>query len=40
MAYKITSYSKNKAKKLGLTIKKSKLKGKKIAVFKKAKNKN
>tara|TARA_R110000737_G_scaffold349182_1_gene384768 strand:- start:555 stop:833 length:279 start_codon:yes stop_codon:yes gene_type:complete len=37
MAYKITSYSKNKAKKLGLTIKKSKLKGKKIAVFKKGK---
>ena len=37
MAYKITSYSKNKAKKLGLTIKPSKRKGKKIAVFKKGK---
>tara|TARA_R110000764_G_scaffold1163_2_gene4525 strand:+ start:642 stop:932 length:291 start_codon:yes stop_codon:yes gene_type:complete len=35
MVYKITSYSKNKAKNLGVSIKKSKVKGKKIAVFRK-----
>lgn len=34
MAYKITAYSKKKAKTLGVTIKKSKVKNKKIAVFK------
>lgn len=34
MVYKITSYSKKKAKTLGVTIKKSKVKNKKIAVFK------
>ena len=39
MAYKITTYSKNKAKKLGVKIKPSKIKGKKIAVFKKIKGK-
>ena len=37
MAYTITAYSRKKAKKLGLTIKKSKVKGKKIAVLKKGK---
>ena len=37
MVYLITSYSKKKAKNLGVTIKKSKIKGKKIAVFKKGK---
>ena len=37
MVYKITSYSRKKAKQLGVTIKRSKLKGKKIAVFKKGK---
>jgi hypothetical protein len=34
MGYTITSYSRKKAKSLGVTIKKSKLKNKKIAVFK------
>lgn len=37
MAYTITSYSRKQAKKIGVTIKKSKVKGKKIAVFKKGK---
>tara|TARA_R110000850_G_scaffold153465_1_gene276934 strand:+ start:1918 stop:2196 length:279 start_codon:yes stop_codon:yes gene_type:complete len=34
MAYKITSTQRSRAKKIGVTIKASKLKGKKIAVFK------
>ncbi len=34
MSYRIKQYSKNQAKKLGVTIKPSKLKGKKIDVFK------
>ena len=34
MAYTITSYSRKQAKKIGVTIKKSRVKGKKIAVFK------
>ena len=34
MSYKITTYSKRQAKKLGVTIKPSKVKGKKIDVFK------
>mgnify|MGYP003645194573 FL=1 len=34
MAYKISNYSKRKAKKLGVVIKPSKVKHKKIAVFK------
>jgi len=34
MAYTITKYSRKKAKQLGVTIKKSKIKGKKISVFK------
>ena len=34
MSYKITNYTKSKAKKLGLTVKLSKTKGKKIDVFK------
>tara|TARA_R110000822_G_scaffold12486_3_gene45151 strand:- start:269 stop:547 length:279 start_codon:yes stop_codon:yes gene_type:complete len=37
MVYTITSYSRKQAKKIGVTIKKSKVKGKKIAVFKKGK---
>jgi len=37
MVYTITSYSRKQAKKIGVTIKKSKLKGKKIAIFKKGK---
>ena len=37
MAYTITKYSRKKAKQLGVTIKKSKIKGKKISVFKKGK---
>lgn len=35
MPYKITSYTKAKAKKLGVTVKTSKTKGKKLDVFKK-----
>lgn len=35
MSYKIKQYTKNQAKKLGLTVKPSKTKGKKIDVFKK-----
>ena len=34
MVYKITSTQRSRAKKIGVTIKASKLKGKKIAVFK------
>jgi len=34
MAYKITAYTKNQAKKLGVTVKPSQTKGKKIDVFK------
>ena len=34
MPYKITSYTKSKARKLGVTVKPSKVKGKKIDVFK------
>lgn len=34
MAYKITKYTKQQAKKLGLVVKPSKVKGKKIDVFK------
>jgi len=34
MSYKITTYTKNQAKKLGVIVKPSKLKGKKIDVFK------
>ena len=34
MSYRIKQYSKNQAKKLGVTIKPSKLKGEKIDVFK------
>lgn len=37
MAYSITSYTKNQAKKLGVTVKPSKVKGKKIDVFKNGK---
>ena len=37
MVYTITSYSRKQAKKIGVTIKKSKVKGKKIAIFKKGK---
>ena len=37
MAYTITKYSRKKAKQLGVTIKKSKIKGKKISVFKNGK---
>jgi hypothetical protein len=33
MAYKITNYTKEQAKKYGLTVKPSKVKGKKIAVY-------
>ena len=35
MAYKITSYTKSKARKIGVEVKPSKIKGKKIDVFKK-----
>lgn len=35
MAYKIKTYTKNQAKKIGVTVKPSKTKGKKIDVFKK-----
>ena len=35
MPYKITQYTKNQAKKHGLTVKPSRVKGKKIDVFKK-----
>lgn len=34
MAYKITSYTKSKARKIGVEVKPSKIKGKKIDVFK------
>jgi hypothetical protein len=37
MSYKITQYTKNQAKKHGLTVKPSKVRGKKIDVFKKGK---
>jgi hypothetical protein len=37
MAYTITTYTKRKAKERGLTVKKSKVKGKKIDVFKNGK---
>ena len=37
MAYTITTYTKRKAKEHGLTVKKSKVKGKKIDVFKNGK---
>ena len=37
MAYKITSYTKTQAKKYGLTVKPSKVKGKKIDVYKNGK---
>jgi hypothetical protein len=37
MAYTITTYTKKQAKKHGLTVKKSKVKGKKIDVFKNGK---
>jgi len=37
MAYKITQYTKNQAKKLGLEVKPSTVKGKKIDVFKNGK---
>jgi len=40
MSYTITAYSKRKAKKLGVIIKKSTNKKKKIDVFKEVKNKN
>ena len=35
MAYKIKTYTKNQAKKIGVTVKPSNTKGKKIDVFKK-----
>ena len=35
MAYKITQYTKDQAKRYGLEVKPSQVKGKKIAVFKK-----
>ena len=35
MAYNIKTYTKNQAKKIGVTVKPSKVKGKKIDVFKK-----
>ena len=35
MAYKITAYTKSQAKKLGVEVKPSLVKGKKVAVFKK-----
>lgn len=37
MSYSITAYSRRQAKKIGVSIKRSKVKGKKIAVFKKGK---
>lgn len=37
MAYSITSYTKKQAKKIGVEVKPSKVKGKKIDVFKKGK---
>lgn len=39
MSYRISNYSKKQAKKLGVTIRPSKMKGKKIDVFKKVKDK-
>ena len=39
MSYTITNYSRNQAKKLGVIIRPSKVKGKKIDVFKKVKDK-